>query len=165
MTYPIFQLTPSIVFQTNHKDSCTICEPLLNVARTILTNGHLQLPHALKNAYPTQAYKTDIALSRLLQMPLVCIKPHQQNIWFLCELVEGVDYVKFLSLTDAFFAFKTKASPSISKSEVNAVMTLAQSDCEQQLTRYSIFRASGMLYTAAKNIMALATSKLLKNTS
>ena len=154
--------TRSVICQTTHKDSCTICEPLLNVARMILTNGHLQLSHAFKNAYRTQAYKTDIALVRLLQMPLVCIKPHQQNIWFLCELVEGVDYVKFLSLTDALFSFKAKASPSISKSEVNAVMTLAQSDREQQLIRYSIFKASGMSYTAAKNHYGFSNIKSTK---
>ena len=57
----------------------------------------------------------------------VLIKPRQHNIWLLCEQVEGVDYVKFLSLTDALVHIDgnvAKAS-SISKSEINAVMTLA----------------------------------------
>ena len=65
---------------THKKAACSTCIPLLNVAKRVLADGHVQLSVAFKLAYPAQKYKTDIALSRLLQMPLVCIKPHQQTI-------------------------------------------------------------------------------------
>ena len=61
--------------------------------------------------------------------------------------------MKFLSLTDALLNVEggvANASPSISKSELNAVMTLPQSDQERQLIRYSVFKASGMTYTGAR---------------
>lgn len=67
--------------------------PLLNVVKNVISNGRFHLSVAFKIAFPNQRYKTDIALSRLLQMPLVCIK---QKVWFLFELVEGVDYIKFV---------------------------------------------------------------------
>ena len=145
--------TRTIICQTNHKNPCTTCAPLLNIAKQIISSGHMQLSDAFKSAYPAQTYKTDIALARMLQMPVVCVKPRQCSTWFLCERVEGVDYVKFLSLTDALLNVEggvANASPSISKSELNAVMTLAQSDQERQLIQYLVFKASGMTYTGAR---------------
>lgn len=142
--------TRTIICENNHQNPCNTCEPLLDVAKQITVKGYMQLSHAFKRAYPAQTYKTDIALARMLQMPLVCVKPHQYNVWFLCERVEGMDYAKFLSLTDAVKDNVAKALPSISRSELNGIMTLAQSDRERQLIRYSIFKASGMSYTAAR---------------
>ena len=89
----------------------------------------------------------------MLQMPVVCVKPRRCSTWFLCERVEGVDYVKFLSLTNALLNVEggvANASPSIGKSELYAILTLAQSDQECQLIRYSVFKASGMTYTGAR---------------
>ena len=55
--------TRTIICQTNHKNPCTTCAPLLNIAKQIITSGHMQLSHAFKSAYPAQTYKTDIALA------------------------------------------------------------------------------------------------------
>lgn len=58
-----------------------------------------------------------------------------------------------MSLADGLLSVKgdvSTAAPSIYTSELSAVMSLAQSDCERQLIRYSVFKASGMSYTAAK---------------
>ena len=144
--------TRTIICETRHKTPCSTCTPLLNIAKSVISNRQIQLLNAFKLAYPTQTYKTDIALARLLQMPLVSIKPCLQKVWFLVKLVEGIDYVKFVSLLDALFSTRTGAvmSPSISQSELNAVLTLAQSDRKRQLIRYSVFKASGMSYTAAR---------------
>jgi hypothetical protein len=91
---------------------------LLNVARSVILNGQSTALNGIKLAYPTQKYKTDIALSRLLQMPLVCIKPYTQNIWLSFENVEGVDPIKFLSLANALFSTNQAGPslPSVSKS-------------------------------------------------
>ena len=143
----------TIFCETTHKRVFySTCTPLLNVAKHVIADGHVQLSVAFKLAYPAQKYKTDIALSRLLRMPLACIKPHQQNVWFLVEFVIGVDYVKFVSLTDALCSANTDVSksPSISKSDIKSIMTLAQSDRERELIRYSVFKASGMSYTSAR---------------
>ena len=135
--------------ELNHKTPCTQCIPMLNVAKLVIANGHVKLSTAFQQAYPTQKYKTDIALSRLLSIPLICIKPREQNIWFLFEQVEGLDPLKFFNLTDALFSAK-KATPSLDKSEIHSIMSLAQSDHERELVRYSVFRASGLSYTAAR---------------
>ena len=140
-------VTARTVFcEDNHKSPCTICTPLLNVARIVISNGQVQLSTAFKLAYPTQKYKTDIALLLLLQMPLLAIKLHEQKIWLLFAYMEDLDPMKFLSLTTALFSASqtTPSLPSISKSEIKSIMTLAQCDHERELIRYSVFRASGM---------------------
>ena len=139
----------TIFCELHHKHPCTQCIPLLSIAKCVLENGHIQLSTAFKQAYPTQKYKTDIAISRLLRMPLICIKPHEQNIWFLFEQVVGLDVLKFFHLTNALFCAK-KVTSSLHKSEVQSIMSLAQSDRERELIRYSIFRASGLSYTGAR---------------
>ena len=148
----------TIFCELHHKHPCTQCIPLLNIAKYVLENGHIQLSTAFKQAYPTQKYKTDIAISRLLRMPLICIKPHEQNIWFLFEQVVGLDVLKFFHLTNALFCAK-KVTSSLHKSEVQSIMSLAQSDRERELICYSIFRASGLSYTGAQKTFGFEAMK------
>ena len=137
----------SVYCQNHHSLPCPKCEPLINVAKLVLSNGHIQLSVAFKSAYPTQTYKTDIAIQRFLQMPLVCIKPKERQTWFLVEFVEGTKYMKFVLFVDALVS--KKAAP-VSKGEVRSLLEIAQSNREHELVRYSIFKASGISYTAAR---------------
>ena len=70
-------------------------------------------------------------------MPLLAIKLHEQKIWLLFEYMEDLDPMKFLSLTNALFnaSQTTPSLPSISKSEIKSIMTLAQ--CIVKIANYS----------------------------
>ena len=132
--------TRTIICETRHKTPCT---PLLNIAKSVISNRQIQLLNAFKLAYPTQTYKTDIALARLLQMPLVSIKPCLQKVWFLVELVEGIDYVKFVSLLDAFFSTRTGAVMSPSTSHK---CCLDFSSIGSQTSTHKVFSFQGIGY-------------------
>ena len=63
------------------------------------------------------------------------------------EFIEDANYSKFALLIDALNAQKTTP---ISKDEVVSLLGIAQSDREQELVRYSIFKAFRLSYTAAR---------------
>lgn len=104
---------------------------------------------AFKSAYSAQTYKTDAAIQRFLQMPLVCIKPKEKQTWFLVEFVEGTNYIRFALFVDALGS--KKAAP-VSKAEVRSLLEINQCNRECELVRYSIFKTSGLSYTAARKM-------------
>ena len=46
----------TIFCELTHKNPCTQCIPLLNVAKLVIANGHVKLSTAFQQAYPTQKY-------------------------------------------------------------------------------------------------------------
>ena len=107
-----------------------------------------------KNAFPTLSYKADIARQKVLQMPLACIHLGSSekgvSSWFLIENVEGVNSQKFACFAEALLCSEHSSIPTVHKAEVKALLGLAQSDREQELIRYSVFRASGVSSTSAR---------------
>ena len=79
-------------------------------------------------------------------MPLTCIRvgdPKAGNSsWYFVAFI-GVDYDKFSHFIDALLVNKTTTS-KISKSDIAALVGLAQSDRERELIKCSIFKASGL---------------------
>ena len=69
--------------------------------------------------------------------------------WFLFEYVKGVNYNKFACFAEAL-VHRVRLQPTIDKTEVKAILKLAQSDRERELIRYSVFKASGLSTTAAR---------------
>ena len=125
---------------------------MLKVAEAVANQGYIKLSDAFKFAFPSQTYKTDIARQRLLQIPLACIRLGDPKLgnscWYLVAHVEGVNYSKFACFSEALLTNKTAAT--IQRSEIKALLGLAQSDRERELIRYSIFRASGATPSAAR---------------
>lgn len=77
-------------------------------------------------------------------------------MWMLVEFVEGTNYSKFALFADAMVG--DEKSP-ISKAEVKSLLGVAQSDRERKLIRYSIFKASGLSYTAARKAFGFQDMK------
>ena len=125
---------------------------MLSVAHSVIKEGYCMLSQAFKLAFPHQVYKTDIARQRFLQMPVACIRvgtPQSGKLaWFLVQYVEGVNFAHFAEVL--FTANKPSQSTGISKSGINALLGLAQSDMERELIRYSLFKASGLTSTGAR---------------
>ena len=132
----------------HHKQPCMSCEAMLSIAETVSSSSFITLSEAFKAAFPKQKYKPDIARQRLLQMPLVCI---HLDVWFLVEFVEGVDYKQFFHFVTALQSTKSSTT-TISASEVKSILSLAQSDRERELLRYSVCKASGLSSTAARKV-------------
>ena len=113
------------------------------------------LSEGFKFAFPSQVYKSDIAIQRFLQMPLASIRvgtPQSgKSAWFLVEYVEGVDYVNFARFSESVFKFRNPTTLiGMDKNKIKALLGLATSDRERELIRYSVFKSSGLTQTGAR---------------
>ena len=56
-----------------HVQPCSECSALLKIAFHVLKEGYCLLSEAFRMAFPHQTYKADIAIQRILQMPVAAI--------------------------------------------------------------------------------------------
>ena len=121
----------SIYCCNKHSQPCIECMSMLSIANSVLTDGYAKLSETFKTAFPTLTYKSDIARRKILQMPLVCVRfgtPNEgTSSWFLFEYVEGVNYNKFSCFAEALVR-RECSQPTINKTDVKAILKLAQSD-------------------------------------
>ena len=108
--------------EETHMQPCSKCHKVLSVALQVLNEGYMLLSSAFKQAFPDQTYKSDIAISRLLQMPLASIRigaPESGRAkWFLIEHIEGVDYTKFAHFAEAaLLSLSDSGKPRMDKTE------------------------------------------------
>ena len=141
--------------QDHHFQPCSSCRPMLSLAVRVSEQGYCMLSEGFRFAFPDQKYKTDIAIDRLLQMPLAAIRvgtPESgKGAWFLIEFVQGVDYINVARFSQVLFKADTQ-SPTIGldKNAVKSLLGLASSDRERELIRYSVMKSSGMTPTRAR---------------
>ena len=79
---------------------CSQCPPLLQIAATVISDGYCKLSEVFRKVFPSTPYKTDVARRKALQMPLVCIRLHDEKLkglWYLFEHKKGSDYQQFAS--------------------------------------------------------------------
>ena len=139
-----------------HMQPCCKCSAMLSVAAHVVKEGYCMLAEGFKSAFPGQKYKTDIAIARLLQMPLAVIRVGAPEggraAWFLIEYAEGVDYINFSHFCQALFrADSPSPTSSLDKKAIKGLLSLARSDRERELIRYTAFKSSGMTSTAARH--------------
>ena len=146
----------SMFCKENHSQSllCCVCEPMLKVAKLCTNNGHCKLSEAFKSAFPFLTYSPDVARRKFLQMPLACVRlsvDRKQLAWYLFEYRKGYDYEQLTNFVQTI----RPQNPicMLDKSCVKGILSLAQTDRERELLRYSIFKASGLTSTAARKIL------------
>ena len=94
LSLPEYKRARSVHCRSVHVQPCLECDAMISVVCYILMNGHCPLSQAFKLACPGKEYKADIALRRLLQMPLAAVRVGTalsgRAAWFLVAYVEGV---------------------------------------------------------------------------
>ncbi len=128
---------------------------MIKAARLVMESSVCCLQSVFQKSFPSITYHTLNAKRRLLQMPLVAIQVWNANTKRpevqLVELVEGVDYLKVLHLLNGLSTKQKTPEPSLSKTQLNQLLLMAQSDREKELVKCTAFRASGLSITAARN--------------
>ena len=142
-----------------HKQPCDRCAALSFVAARILERGYVALSDAYKSAFPDTQYRSQNALQLFLQMPLAGVHlgtpKSGKSAWYLLEYVQDVNYVQLVQFLEAIVITRKSSLPSINKSELKALLGLAQSDRERELIRYSVFQSSGLTATGARKHLGL----------
>ena len=84
-------------------------------------------------------------------MPVTCIRVDgSEKGWFVFEFTEDTNYQQFACFINKLVCNESEAHQLVQKSDIKSILSLAQSDRERNLLRYSLFRASGTSFTAAK---------------
>ena len=131
-----------------HTPSCLMCPPLLSVAQKVIENGFVQLSQTFMSGFPRVAYHSHSAKRCLLQLPLVAIRVGQPQSGlseiYLFEHFPNVNYQQFLRLLNAFHLENSTKKLSMSKQQLQSVLSIARSDREQECIRYMAVVASGL---------------------
>lgn len=140
----------------SHVQPCSLCNALLSTAEKVQKNGCVLLSEAFRLAFPSQTYRVHNALERFLQMPLVAIHVGDpssgSSAWYLLEHMEGVNVTQLLHFNEALLSPErsTGVTPSLDRNNIRSILSLALSDRERELIRYTAFKASGLSVTAAR---------------
>ena len=144
-----------------HSPSCTSCASLISIAEDVLKNGFVVLAKAFRSAFPSIIYHTCSAKRRVLRMPLAAVRVGAPESGvsevYLFEYVNGLNYNQFLCLLNTFHIEKTSKRLSMTKQQLRSVLSLAQSDREREIIRYTAVVSSGLSATAARKHYGNAT--------
>ena len=139
-----------IVCLARHKEKCSSkCRCIVVAARMILSSGVIPLSTVFKTAFPSVVYHSPIAKKRLLQMPIVVFHIQSEtNRLYVMEKVEGLNYSQLTDFINKIIQLPAKET--ITKDQLNGLLTLAQSDREKECIRYAVFKSSGCTSTKAR---------------
>ena len=160
-TLDCLSLPEYIVVQTEycsgiHKQPCSDCQRMLQVARIILDENFCRLRQGFEIVSPTAAYTSDRAITKLLRMPLVAVRIGSQKsgmaFTILMEKFQGTDYKKMALLLNKIGEISRMKSKeqSVDRPFVQMLLGLAQSSRERACLRVAIFKASGMSASKAR---------------
>ena len=124
---------------------------MINAAQAIIDNGICSLKLLFESSFLGVTYNAGNAKRRLLQMLLAALLPKinkESPKVYVMELIPRVDYEKLVNIFES--ATKATSSQALSKSELQNFLTLAQSDRERELVKYTAFKTSGLTASAAR---------------
>ena len=136
---------------------CSECASLVTAARILQRERICPLSYVFRAVYPGLAYSSAKAKQKLLKIPLACIRVGSPasgtSELLLMERIVGTDYLKIHQLCNANTEYAAHTvSNGLSKAHVKQLLSLAQSDRERALIRYTVFKSSNLTPTAARNI-------------
>ena len=141
----------------SHRPPCTECDSLLNTAQSIIDNGYLILSEAFRNVFPGIKYSAEVARRRFLQMPLVSIVVGDpstgRSLSYLLECQMGVNYQAIQQLLSSHL--KEKKESSITRAALREILSMAQSDRERELIRYTAFVSGNFTQNSARRLLGL----------
>lgn len=110
---------------------CSKCELILKVAGDLMDSGIVPLP-ALYRKHFRSTYKSDKAIRRVIQLPVVIFRAFGQL--FVTEYVEDVDFTKLASCVSHFVPEESLTS-GMSRESLKVLCELASSEKGRRLIR------------------------------
>ena len=120
--------------------------------------------------FPSQKYKTDKAMRRFLQLPVVifqCNGSRGNSPLFITDYKGQTDYKRLmfwiskLDLLDTMRQGQQPAAINLDKSTLSALCKLASSDKDRALLKYTACQASGLSSTQARKIYGITDHKAI----
>ena len=116
-----------------HNSHCTECIVLINMASYILKEGVAKVSEVFKMQFPNKIYKSDKAVQRLLQLPVVIVKG---EFLFVTEKRPDVNYKILLELLPKMLPAEKEVGSRISKETLRTLCQLASTESDRKLLKY-----------------------------
>ena len=126
---------------------------MIQAALIKIEKGIHSVSSLYRTVFPDQAYQSQIAKRKLLQMPLVIIRCGSSDSGkcelFVMEHIAGIDYVQIAEFLEST---KQQASTSIllNKPEFTQLLGVAQTERERQCISYYIYKSLGLSFKSAR---------------
>lgn len=141
-----------------HPPTCVECDCLLMVAQNIADNGYVTMSEAFRRSFPDIKYTAEIARRKFLQMPLVVGDPSSgTSCSYLLEHQPGTDYNAIHQILSV--QKEPSKQPGITKASLREILSLAQSDRERELIRYTAYVSGQFSQTSARKLLGLDNMK------
>ena len=144
-----------------HSATCTECNSLLMIAQSIVDSGYVIMSEAFRKSFPDIKYTAEVARRKFFQLPLVSITVGDpssgKSCSYLLENRPGTDYHAIHQILSA--QKESSKEPGITKAALRDILTLAQSDRERELIRYTAFVSGQFSQTSARKQLGLDDMK------
>ena len=150
--------------EKNHLGSCSECSKLISAAKQVNDNGIVPLKTLFTSHFlsPNAKYKSDKAIRRIIQLPVV-IFPLQihngQKKLFVTEQHTTVNYEKVGGFVKTLLESKphTAPIPRISKETLKVICDLASPEKDKRLIKYAVCQSSNISAETAKKTHGIST--------
>ena len=135
--------------ELQHCKKPCICKPMIQAALIKIEKGIHSVSSLYRTVFPDQAYQSQHAKRKLLQMPLVIIRCGSSDSGkcelFVMEHIAGIDCVQIAEFLEST---KQQAFTSIllNKPEFTQLLGVAQTERECQCISYCIYKSLGLLF-------------------
>ena len=131
------------------------------VAQSIVDNGYVIMSKAFRQSFLTIKYTAEVARRKFLQLPLVNIIVGDplsgRSCSYLLEHQPGTDYNAIHQILSV--QKESSKQPGITKATLREILSLAQSDRERELIRYTAFVSGQFRQTSARKQLGLDDMK------
>ena len=150
---------------SNTLQGCAECIKLISAAKCILTENVVKLQSVYVEQFLNKGskYKTDKAVKRLMQLPVVVfpVKEHQRVTLYVTES-EGLNCSKVQILIQNLLEMQEKKASDLSKATLSIICDLASSEVDKKLIKYTALISSGISSTQARKLYGISESTKLK---
>ena len=148
-----------------HLKGCTECMRRISAAKCILTENVVKLQSVSVDHFLNKGsrYKSDKAVKRLMQLPVVVfpVKQHQRVALYVTES-EGLQCSKMETLIQNLLEMQERKASELSKATLSVICDLASSEADKKLIKYTALLSSGVSSAQARKLYAISESTTLK---
>ena len=160
MTLNEFVIARNNYCQVKHSNDCLECKKITSAANLIMTEKVVLLKNVYEKTYMKQGsrYKTDKAVERLMQLPVVIfpIKIHQRTANLYVAESHGVDVLAMQKMVQRLMTMQEKEQSGLSKETLSFLCELATSEKDKKLIKYTALASSGASGTQAKKMYGIS---------
>lgn len=149
----------------NHSNDCLECPKLTTAASCIMTEKVVQLKNIYDEIFLNQGsrYKTDKAIKRLMQLPVIIFPvKNQQNVNLFVAESLGVNVLVVQKMIQKVLETRENEDVQLTKDTLSLLCELASSEKDKKLIKYTCLLSSGVSSTQAKRLYGISEPAALK---